>query len=44
MRCGNEVGEVKFTRPDQDEIIKWLKDVRWHYEDVIKVLAEECIP
>ena len=37
-------GEVKFTRPDQDEIIRWLKDVRWHDEDVIKVLAEECIP
>ena len=37
-------GEVKFTRPDQDEIIRWLKDVRWHDEDVIKALAEECIP
>ena len=44
MRCGNEVGEVKFTRPDQDEIIRWLKDVRWHDKDVIKALAEECIP
>jgi hypothetical protein len=37
-------GEVKFTRPDQDEIIRWLKDVRWHDKDVIKALAEECIP
>ena len=37
-------GEVKFTRSDQVEIIRWLKNVRWHDEDVIKALAEECIP
>jgi hypothetical protein len=43
MRCENE-GEVKFTRPEQDEVIRWLKDVMWHDEDVIKTLAEECTP
>lgn len=43
MRCVNE-GEVNFTRPEQDEVIRWLKDVMWHDEDVIKTLAEECTP
>ena len=39
-------GEVKFTRPDQDEVICWLKSVGWnsvglYNEDVIKALAKD---
>jgi hypothetical protein len=44
VKSGGEQGEVKFTRPEQDEVIRWLKDVMWHDEDVIKTLAEECTP
>ena len=34
-------GEVKFTRPDQDEVVCWLKSVNWYDADVIKALSEE---
>ena len=44
VKSGGEEGEVKLTRPDQGEIIRWLEGVMWHDEDVIKALAEERIP
>jgi hypothetical protein len=37
-----EHGDVRFVRPDQDEVISWLKDVEWHEAEVVKILAEEC--
>ena len=41
VKSGGEEGEVKFTRPDQDEVVCWLKSVNWYDADVIKVLSEE---
>jgi hypothetical protein len=38
----DEQGDVRFARPDQDEVISWLKDVGWHEVEVVKILAEEC--
>jgi hypothetical protein len=37
----DEQGEVKFARPDQDEVTCWLKSVKWNNTDVIKALAKE---
>ena len=39
VKHGNE--EVKFTRPDQDEVICWLESIEWNDEDVTKDLAKE---
>jgi hypothetical protein len=38
----DEQGDVRFARPDQDEVISWLKDVEWYEVEVVKILAEEC--
>lgn len=42
MKSGGEQGEVKFTRPGQDEVVSWLKGVKWHDSDVNKALIKEC--
>jgi hypothetical protein len=39
----DEQGDVRFARPDQDEVISWLKGAKWHNADVIKALAESFI-
>jgi hypothetical protein len=41
MSCDDDNGEVKLTRPDQDEVVCWLKNVNWYNVDVIKALTEE---